>query len=152
MKVQSILLSLFLCLVVFLPYVQGQEIASSDKRWPFIVSLIDSYSQAREQKDTVLLKSILLPDVDQLVSSGVWRRGIGEAIKGMMQSSTRNPGTRTLTVERIRLLKKKSAIVDARYEIRNSDGSTRKMWSTFIVVNDKGRWKISAIRNMLPAR
>jgi len=41
--------------------------------------------------------------------------------------------------------------VDARYEIQNADGTTRKMWDTFIVVLDNDAWKISAIRNMLPA-
>jgi hypothetical protein len=44
-----------------------------------------------------------------------------------------------------------SAIVDCRYEIQNTDGTVRKMWSTFIVVADKETWKIKAIRNMLPA-
>jgi uncharacterized protein YxjI len=38
-----------------------------------------------------------------------------------------------------------------RYEIESADGTSRKMWSTFITVNDNGKWKITAIRNMLPA-
>jgi hypothetical protein len=44
-----------------------------------------------------------------------------------------------------------AAIVDCKYEIRNSDGSVRSMWSTFIVVEKKKKWWITAIRNMLPA-
>jgi hypothetical protein len=44
-----------------------------------------------------------------------------------------------------------SAIVDCKYEIQNTDGTGRKMWSTFIVNYNKKIWKISAIRNMLPA-
>ncbi|WP_339866447.1 SgcJ/EcaC family oxidoreductase [uncultured Algoriphagus sp.] len=116
-----------------------------------IIDLISSYSKARETRDTVLLKEILVEDVDQLVSSGVWRKGIVEAVKGMMESSAENPGDRTLKVESIRFLNPDAAIVDARYEIKNADGTIRKMWSTFAVVTETEQWKIFAIRNMLPA-
>lgn len=116
-----------------------------------IINLIHSYSKARETKDTVLLKEILVEDIDQLVSSGVWRKGIAEAVKGMMESSSENPGDRTLKVESIRFLDPDAAIVDARYEIKNTSGTIRRMWSTFVVVMEAERWKISAIRNMLPA-
>tara|TARA_R110002072_G_scaffold21664_1_gene76522 strand:- start:52561 stop:53049 length:489 start_codon:yes stop_codon:yes gene_type:complete len=115
-----------------------------------IINLINSYSKARDTKDAVLLKEILVKDVDQLVSSGVWRKGIAEAVQGMMESSTSNPGDRTLKVESIRFLDPDAAIVDARYEIKNANGTVRKMWSTFVVVTETEQWKISAIRNMLP--
>ncbi|TXE12151.1 DUF4440 domain-containing protein [Algoriphagus aquimarinus] len=116
-----------------------------------IINLISSYSTSRDTKDTVLLKKILTKDIDQLVSSGVWRKGIAQAVQGMMESSTSNPGDRTLKVESIRFLNPTVALVDARYEIKNEDGTVRKMWSTFAVVSEKEQWKISAIRNMLPA-
>ncbi|WP_425637785.1 DUF4440 domain-containing protein [Algoriphagus yeomjeoni] len=116
-----------------------------------IIDLISSYSKARETKDSVLLKEILVKDIDQLVSSGVWRKGIAEAVKGMMESSTENPGDRTLKVESIRFLGQEAALVDCRYEIKNADGTIRKMWSTFVAEAVKGKWKISAIRNMLPS-
>ena len=116
-----------------------------------IINLISSYSKSRDTKDTVLLKKILTKDIDQLVSSGLWRSGIQEAIKGMMESSTNNPGERTLHVEKIRFMADEVALVDARYEIKNPDGSIRKMWSSFSVVDDGKSWRISAIRNMLPA-
>jgi ketosteroid isomerase-like protein len=122
----------------------------SDQQRKDIHSLIDKYSEAREKSDTLLLKSILTPDVDQLVSTGEWRNGIGASMKGMQRSSANNAGTRTLTIEKIRLLDLTNAIVDCKYEIKNPGGSVRKMWSTFIVISDKGVWKISAIRNMLP--
>jgi hypothetical protein len=44
-----------------------------------------------------------------------------------------------------------TAIVDCRYEIQNTDGSLRKMWSTFLVVAVNETWKITAIRNMQPS-
>ena len=115
-----------------------------------IAALIDKYSDARERSDTALLKTILTGDVDQLVSTGEWRVGIASAIEGMLQSSASSPGTRTLTIDKIRLLRANCALVDCRYEIVNAD-TTRKMWSSFIVVASKGKWKISAIRNMMPA-
>lgn len=123
----------------------------NDKQQKAITYLIDQYSQAREKRDTILLKSILTSDVDQLVSTGEWRAGLNAAVEGMMKSSANSPGTRTLRVEKIQMINTLSAIVDCRYEIQNADGSARKMLSTFIVVADKENWKIRSIRNMLPA-
>ena len=129
----------------------GQGSTVNDNLQKTITSLIDQYSQAREKRDTVLLKTILTPDVDQLVSTGEWREGLNAAVEGMMKSSTNSPGTRTLHIEKIQTITSSSAIVDCRYEIQNTDGTLRKMWSTFIVISDKKTWKIMAIRNMLPA-
>jgi hypothetical protein len=97
------------------------------------------------------LKKILTDDIDQLVSTGEWRYGLRSAVQGMLESSAASPGTRTLRVERIRFLNKHTALADARYEIKNPDGSVRKMWSSFTVLQQKNEWKIVAIRNMLPA-
>lgn len=129
----------------------AQQVIPSKKQTEDIHSLIEDYSKAREKKDVVLLESILTADVDQLVSSGKWRMGKKESMEGMLQSSTSNPGTRTLKIENIRLLNPQCGIVDARYEIKNTDGTSRKMWSTFMVVFQNSEWKITAIRNMLPA-
>ena len=142
-----LLLSHLTCIWVL----NAQDIKVNDKQQKAITSLIDQYSQAREKRDTVLLKTILTPNVDQLVSTGEWRVGINAAVEGMMKSSVNSPGTRTLHVEKIQTITSSSAIVDCRYEIQNTDGSARKMWSTFIVIADKKTWKIRSIRNMLPA-
>ncbi|MEO6356551.1 MAG: hypothetical protein ABIU77_22650 [Ferruginibacter sp.] len=123
----------------------------TDRQRQSITAVINQYSQARESRDTLLLKKILTIDVDQLVSTGEWRTGMAEAVQGMMKSSASNPEHRTLTVDKIHLVTTNSAIVDCRYEIANANGDPKKMWSSFIVVADKGVWKISAIRNMLPA-
>ena len=146
-KTTLLLLSHLACIIVF----NGQDIKVNDKQQKEITSLIDQYSQAREKRDTALLKTILTPDVDQLVSTGEWRVGLNAAVEGMMRSSANSPGTRTLQVEKIQTITPSSAIVDCRYEIQNADGTVRKMWSTFIVIADKKTWKIMAIRNMLPA-
>jgi ketosteroid isomerase-like protein len=130
-------------------YAQDSQISKQQKQ--DINVLIKKYSQARESKDTMLLESILTNDVDQLVSSGKRRIGKKECMDGMLRSSTSNPGKRSIKVEKIRLFNAVCGIVDARYEIQNADGTTRKMWSTFMVVYTGGNWKISAVRNMLPA-
>ncbi|SEI87201.1 conserved hypothetical protein [Cyclobacterium xiamenense] len=116
-----------------------------------IIDLVGMYADARDRVDTVLLASILTDDVDQLVSTGEWRYGKAAAIKGMGGSSRANPGDRVLKVERVRYLDEKCALADARYVINGENGTERKMWSTFIAVKVKGNWKISGIRNMLPA-
>ena len=141
----------FLLNLVSFMFLNGQDTILNDKQQKAISSLIDQYSQAREKRDTALLKTILTSDVDQLVSTGEWRIGINAAVEGMMKSSANSPGTRTLTIEKIQTITASSAIVDCRYEIQNTDGTLRKMWSTFIVIADKKVWKIRAIRNMLPA-
>lgn len=116
-----------------------------------IRTIIDTYAQAREKQDTVLLKGILTQDIDQLVSSGEWRVGVHASVQGMLRSSTGNPGSRKIIIDKIKLLTPSTAIADARYQIENPDGSVRNMWSTFILVKSKQGWKISAIRNMLPS-
>lgn len=148
MKNTILLLLLNLFSVVFS---FAQNNSPNNQQRKDIVVLIDKYSEAREKRDTVLLKKILTTDIDQLVSTGEWRDGMGSAVQGMLKSSASRPGTRTLTVDKIRMLNTTTAIVDCRYEIQNDNGSSRKMWSTFIVIAVEKIWKISAIRNMLPA-
>ncbi len=142
-----LLLHLTFCFNLF-----GQDIPLDEKAAiEEIHTLIDQYTLARDTQDPDLLKNILTEEVDQLVSSGVWRIGIDAAIAGMMRSSTANPGDRVLIVDKIKFLNTKTGIVDCRYEIKNDNGSVRRMWSTFIVVFIEDGWKIAGIRNMLPS-
>ncbi len=148
MKGKLVLIALTLMTPGFL-LAQGLPVTPQQKQE--IHALIDAYSAAREKQDKALLESILTADVDQLVSSGEWRRGKEGSMQGMGRSSEANPGTRTLTVETVRLLSPQVALADARYDIRSPEGVTRNMWSTFVVVQADGKWRISAIRNMLPS-
>ncbi len=148
MKILSTVLTLMLTIITMVS-AQTSDKQKTDSNG--ILQLINQYSLAREKQDTVLLKQILTSDVDQLVSSGEWRSGIEAAVKGMLSSSNSNPGSRKLTVEKIKFLSDNAALVDARYIISNPDQSQRKMWSSFVVVRNKNNWQISAIRNMLPA-
>jgi uncharacterized protein (TIGR02246 family) len=138
-------------LLAFGSGIHAQDNQPTPAQQKAIAAVIDRYSDAREHNDTTLLKTILTGDVDQLVSTGEWRTGIASAIEGMMKSSAASPGTRSLTIDKIRMLRTNCAIVDCRYEIVAADSTTRKMWSSFMMVASKGVWKISAIRNMLPA-
>ena len=131
--------------------VHAQSVAPTATQRAALTHLIDEYAAARETRDTLLLKKILTVDVDQLVSTGEWRSGIRAAVEGMLKSSASRPGTRTLTVDKIRLINSNTAIVDCKYQIQNADGTTRNMWSSFVAVFNKSNWKITAIRNMLPA-
>lgn len=140
----------FLSLVLILSAHFGFGQASQKGYEKEVIAVIDQYSLAREKQDTLLLKSILTDDIDQLVSSGEWRFGVGTAVKGMIQSSKSNEGERTITVDKMRALSKDVVIADARYEIKSPNGEIRKMWSTFLVVRKAKKWKISAIRNMAP--
>jgi hypothetical protein len=132
-------------------FLNAQSLETGEKQRKEISVVIDKYSEAREKRDTVLLKNILSTDVDQLVSNGEWRNGVTASVQGMLRSSAGSPGTRKLVIDKIRMITPATAVVDCKYEIKNADGSDRKMWSTFIVVLEKGTWKIAAIRNMLPA-
>ena len=50
----------------------GQNNTATDHQRKAITFLIDQYSEAREKRDTALLKTILTYQVDQLVSTGEW--------------------------------------------------------------------------------
>ena len=147
---KKLILACSFVLIMVIPSL-SQNLSATEQQNREIKTLIANYTKARDVQDPDLLESILTDDIDQLVSSGTWRKGKTESKEGMMRSSQNNSGKRTITVESVRLLTADCAIADARYEILNEDGTARKMWSTFIVVQEKGSWKISAIRNMLPA-
>lgn len=125
--------------------------SNHDQQMEKIRYLIGQYAAARETQDGSLLKKILTEDIDQLVSNGQWRNGIGEAISGMQASTQSNPGTRSLVVDKIKFLSEDVAIVDCRYIIVSSEATKREMWSSFSVVKKNDSWKIAAIRNMSPS-
>jgi hypothetical protein len=66
-----------------------------------------------------------------------------------MDSSTLNPGKRSITIEAIRFIRPDVAVADGRYEI-TAGTTVRRMWTTIILERGKGAWRIAAIRNMVP--
>ncbi len=116
-----------------------------------IEAVVAAYERAREAQDAATLAGLLIEDTDQLTSRGVWRRGRDTALAGMQQSTRQNPGDRALAVDQVRFLGPDAALADARYTITSPDGTTRNLWSTFVLVRDQAAWRIAAIRNMEPA-
>jgi uncharacterized protein (TIGR02246 family) len=114
-------------------------------------TLVQKYVDAREARDEAAVRALFTDDADQLVSSGEWRRGIDNVVKGSMASSRANSGRRTITVETVRLLSADVAIADGRYEIVGDSNPARKMWASIIAKKTSKGWRIAAIRNMLPA-
>jgi len=115
-------------------------------------ALVAKYLQARESRDLEALQGLFTDDADQLVSSGEWRYGREELLSGMLRSSEQSPGKRSIIVERVRFLTPDVAIADSRYLIKGQAGvPERRMWSTFIAVRTPDGWRLTGIRNMLPA-
>lgn len=113
---------------------------------------VQKYMDARDQRDATALAALFTSDVDQLVSSGEWRKGREAVVKGTLGSSQSTGGTRTITVESVRFLAPDVALADGRYELTGlANGESRKMWTTILLKHDPDGWHIAAIRNMLPA-
>lgn len=138
-------MSLILCMLTICAFAQkpADEAAVRD--------VVKRYVDAREARDAKAIQALFTADADQLVSSGVWRRGREEVVKGTLASSEASGGKRTISVQTVRFLSADVAIADGPYEIAGS-AETRKMWTALIVVRRPEGWRIAAIRNMLPAR
>ena len=122
----------------------GEEVA--------IREVVQKYVDARENKDPHAIEALFTSDADQLVSSGEWRKGRSEVVRGTMASSQRSGGKRTITISSVRLVSPGVALADGRYEIAGlAGGESRRMWTTLVLTRGSDGWRIAAIRNMLPA-
>jgi uncharacterized protein (TIGR02246 family) len=141
--------------VVFIGVILALSITSARQQKDDEAAVRDTvkeYVAARERGDATALGGLFTADADQLVSSGEWRRGREALVRGTLASSKNNAGTRTITLETVRFPAPDVAIADGEYVIGASQtGAARKMWASFVMVRSQGRWRISAIRNMLPA-
>ena len=117
-----------------------------------VKAVVARYVDAREKRDAAAIEAVFTKDVDQLVSSGEWRKGRDAVVQGTLASSESTGGHRTITVETVRFVTPDVAIADGRYEISGmTGGQTRRMWSSFVITRGVDGWRIAAIRNMLPA-
>jgi uncharacterized protein (TIGR02246 family) len=129
---------------------QGRTSATADES--AIRAVVSKYVEARERRDAKGIEALFTQDADQLTSSGEWRKGRAEIVRGTLASSQSSGGTRTITIETVRFPAPGVALADGRYEIAGLEGgSSRKMWTSFVVIRDADAWRIAAIRNMLPA-
>jgi uncharacterized protein (TIGR02246 family) len=125
-------------------FAQGDEAA--------IRAVVQKYVDARESMDAHAIEALFTNDADQLVSTGEWRKGRSEVVRGTMASSQSSGGKRTITVESVRFVAPGVAIADGRYEITGvANGVSRSMWTSLVLKHDSDGWRIAAIRNMLPA-
>jgi uncharacterized protein (TIGR02246 family) len=117
-----------------------------------IRDLVRRYVDARDKRDPKLLEALFTEDADQLVTTGEWRQGRASVVKGGLASSQANPGSRTITIETVRMIAPGVAIADGRYDIGGTAGAApRKMRTTFVITRDSASvWRIAAIRNMAP--
>ena len=144
-----IVVTLF-CLTITIPSFAQERTSSKDEA--AIREIVNRYVDARERIDPEAVETLFTADADQLVSSGEWRKGRDEVVRGTMGSSRNTAGNRRITLESIRFITPEVAIADGRYEISElAGGATRRMWTTLVLKRNEGNWRITAIRNMLPA-
>ena len=114
--------------------------------------VVANYVAARDRGDAAAVAAVFTENADQLTSSGEWRRGRDELVRGTLASSKANSGARTITITTVRFPAADVAIADGEYVIgATSSAPARKMWTSFVMIRSGGRWRIDAIRNMLPA-
>jgi uncharacterized protein (TIGR02246 family) len=117
-----------------------------------IRKVVQRYVEAREARDAKEIEPLLTEDADQLVSDGTWRKGRDVLVKGMLESSRKNPAKRTIAVESVRRFSPEVALADGRYvQEGRGAGRSREMWTSITLTKTTGGWRIAAIRNMLPA-
>jgi uncharacterized protein (TIGR02246 family) len=116
-----------------------------------IRGIVKTYLDARERRDDKAIRALFTEDADQLTSSGDWRKGREAVVSGTLASSQATAGKRTIAVETIRFPSPGVALADGRYEIAGDQQDPRRMWTSFLFIRQSDGWRISAIRNMLPA-
>lgn len=143
-------MSTILALALFLTSPYQSPIQMDDET--AVRELVKEYVHARDRNAAESIRALFTDDADQLTSSGEWRKGRDEIVRGTLTSSKTNPGTRTITVETVRFPAPGVAIADGKYEIAGGAGAApRRMWTSFLMVRVRNTWRIAAIRNMLPA-
>jgi uncharacterized protein (TIGR02246 family) len=134
---------------LFVTLVRAQSAGPADEA--AIRQVVHNYLDAREHRDAKAVADVFTPDADQLVSTGEWRRGREALVRGTLASSESTGGHRTITIQTIRLLAPGVALADGPYELTGLvGGSSRNMWTTFLLTRGSDGWRIAAIRNMRP--
>jgi uncharacterized protein (TIGR02246 family) len=117
-----------------------------------IRKLVAAYMDARNGRNAGATRALFTDDADQLVSTGEWRKGIEDLVRGAMASSKNEASKSTIKPESIRFIDPAVAIADGRYQtISAATGTTRSMWTSLVLKRTASGWRITAIRNMLPA-
>jgi uncharacterized protein (TIGR02246 family) len=123
----------------------AQEPASNGPEEAAVRAVIAKYVEARELKDPAAIGALFTEDADQFNSAGEWRRGRDAIVKGTLQSSQRNSGARSITLEAVRFPAPGVAIADGEYGI-----GAQRLWTTLVLTRQGEGWRITAIRNSAP--
>jgi uncharacterized protein (TIGR02246 family) len=141
------------CCVLAVPALFGQQPATRSGDETAVREVVRKYVSARDLSDAAAIEALFTSDADQQTTSGEWRRGRAQIVPGTLESSRRNAGTRTITVESVRFVTPDVAIADGPYEISApAGGAVRRMRATIVVRRDPDAWRIAAIRNMVPTQ
>lgn len=141
------IVALVFALLAAAPALAQPQAATTDEA--AVRAIVQSYVDARELWDPATIDALFTADADQHTSSGEWRDRAA-LVAGMLASSARNPGARTIRIATVRFLTPDVAIADGPYDISSSD-RIRRMWTTFVLRREPDGWRIAAIRNALPA-
>jgi uncharacterized protein (TIGR02246 family) len=149
---KTFFICLFTALAMLALAMLAQAPAARTKDEVAVREIVNKYVAAREQSDAQAIAALFTGDADQLVSSGEWRKGREDVVRGTLASSQSAAGKRTIAVESIRFIARDAALADGRYEIAGpAGGQSRRMWTTLVLSRTPDGWRIAAIRNMLPA-
>jgi uncharacterized protein (TIGR02246 family) len=141
-----------LCLMAVVLFSKSLPAQDPPRNEQAIRSVVAEYISARNRQDAEAVRRLFTPDADQLVSNGEWRKGLDDLIRGTSASSRKEAGTSSIAVESVRFLDSTVAIADGRYRTTSLNGVVREMWTAIIVRYVNPDWRITAIRNMLPAK
>ncbi len=108
-------------------------------------AVVAKYVDARESKDPAAIGALFTDDADQFNSAGEWRRGRDAIVKGTLQSSQRNTGSRSIAIKAIRFPAPGVAVADGEYGI-----GEQRLWTTLVLARQGDTWRIAAIRNSSP--
>lgn len=148
-----LLTTICLCCLLTVPALLGQQPASRPGDEAAVREVVRKYVSARDLRDANAIAALFTSDADQHTTSGEWRRGRDQIVPGTMESSRRNTGTRTITVESVRFITPDVAIADGPYVITPSGGgAVQRMRATIVLRRDPDAWRIAAIRNMVPTQ
>lgn len=105
----------FLVLFFALPVLAEQTRPAPSADEPAVREVVRQYVNARELKDPKAIEALFTEDADQHTTGGEWRRGRAQIVTGTLESSTRNPGTRRITLNAVRFITPDVAIADGPY-------------------------------------
>src|SRR5262245_41510607 len=116
----------------------AQSGSSASRDEAAVRAVVASYVEAREKQDAAAIGAVFTEDADQYNSSGDWRRGRDAVVKGTLQSSQRNPGTRNIDLKAVRFPAPGMAIADGEYGI-----GEQRLWTTLVLTRQGDTWKIA---------